>query len=104
MTNDMNPLAMPQEIQEMMVNQFHHALTAFGDTVVTLHDAGTEPPALASALAAAYARYVATLMAMNKMPVDQVMEACKSGIDTMQDFINEIHEQTTKVLAEKDAA
>lgn len=104
MTNDMNPLTMPEEIQEAMIGHFEHAMNALGDTISSLHQAGMEPPAMASALAAAYARYVAALMAIGKHPASDVLDACKSGLDMMQGFVDEVHAATLKGLTEKGSA
>lgn len=104
MTNDMNPLSIPDDVQQAMLNNFNHAMNALGDTIASLHEAGMEPPAMASALAAAYTRYVAALMCVNRKPVEEVLLACKDGIDTMQDFVNDIYKTTAEALAQKDAA
>lgn len=95
---------MNQEINmQAMHEQFNHAYAAIGDSVRSMTVANVDPAAMASALGAAYVRYMSALMVAGGRSKGEVLVAAKEGIDSMQEFVDEVFE-LAKSRLDEDAA
>lgn len=85
--------------------QFNHAYQAIGDAVRSMNEMRINPASMASALGAAYVRYIAALMALTGQPKEGVLNAAVDGIGSMGEFVDEVFDSAIKARDQlKDAA